>query len=140
MCSDQGYCRFAAVGFPIRTSPDQRLYTATRGFSQCPTSFFGIWRLGIHRKPLVAYLHNTENSDLFLDFLSSFMRLLRCAGLHNAHYSVFKVRSNFRLLQQLTAEGQLRFSSGAPLNLQLIILDKTARQTAGLSQAARFYL
>ena len=35
------YCGFAAVGFPIRISPDRRLYTAPRGFSQCPTSFFG---------------------------------------------------------------------------------------------------
>jgi hypothetical protein len=44
-----------AGGFPIRRSPDQRLYTAPRGFSQCPTSFIGIWRQGIHRKPYVAY-------------------------------------------------------------------------------------
>ena len=31
-----------------------RLYTATRGLSQCPTSFVGILRQGIHRRPLVA--------------------------------------------------------------------------------------
>ncbi len=49
-----GYARFARMGFPIRRSPDQRLYTAPRGLSQCPTSFFGIWRQGIHRKLLVA--------------------------------------------------------------------------------------
>ena len=58
-------CRFATAGFPIRTSPDQRLYTAPRGFSQCPTSFFGTWRQGIHRKPLVAYLLDAETSLLF---------------------------------------------------------------------------
>ena len=49
-----GYCGFAAVGFPIRRSPDRRLYTAPRGFSQCPTSFVGTYRQGIHRKLLVA--------------------------------------------------------------------------------------
>jgi hypothetical protein len=51
---NQGYCWIAAVGFPIRRSPDQRLYTAPRGLSQCPTSFIGTWRQGIHRKLLVA--------------------------------------------------------------------------------------
>ena len=54
MCSGKRCHWFAMAGFPIRTSPDQRLYTATRGFSQCPTSFFGTWRLGILRKLLVA--------------------------------------------------------------------------------------
>ena len=38
---NQGYCWFATVGFPIRKSSDQRLYTASRGLSQCPTSFIG---------------------------------------------------------------------------------------------------
>ena len=71
MCSATGYCGFAAVGFPIRISPDQRLYTAPRGFSQCPTSFIGIWRQGIHRKPLVAYLRDAENSKFFAFFSSS---------------------------------------------------------------------
>ena len=41
-------------GFPIRKSSDQHLYTATRGLSQCPTSFIGTWRQGIHHRPLVA--------------------------------------------------------------------------------------
>ena len=38
---NQGYCWFATAGFPIRKSSDQRLYTASRGLSQCPTSFIG---------------------------------------------------------------------------------------------------
>ena len=46
-------CGFAAGGFPIRISSDQRLCTAPRGFSQCPTSFVGTYRQGIHRKLLV---------------------------------------------------------------------------------------
>ena len=57
--------RFARVGFPIRTSPDQSLYTAPRDLSQCPTSFIGIWRQGIHRKPLVASPRDAENLLLF---------------------------------------------------------------------------
>ena len=75
--TDKGSHRFAVGGFPIRTSPDQRLYTATRGFSQCPTSFVGIWRLGIHHKPLLAYLPSTESSIVFS--LSSFFLFLLCA-------------------------------------------------------------
>ena len=78
----QRYRWFAAVGFPIRTSPDQRLYTASRGLSQCPTSFFGIWRQGIHHKLLVASPRDAENSSLFstifLCVLHS-IRLLRCS-------------------------------------------------------------
>ncbi len=57
-------CWFATGGFPIRTSPDHSLYTAPRGFSQCPTSFFGIRRLGIHHKPCVASLRDAETSVL----------------------------------------------------------------------------
>ena len=36
-----GYTRFARVGFPIRTSPDQSLLPAPRGLSQVATSFIG---------------------------------------------------------------------------------------------------
>ena len=32
-----------------------RLHTPHQSFSQCTTSFFGIWHQGIHRTPLVAY-------------------------------------------------------------------------------------
>ena len=80
MCSTKGYHRSAVVGFPIRISPDHRLYTATRGFSQCPTSFFGTWRQGILRKPLLAYLHHAEISLLLAPSRYFFI-----------HYSVGKV-------------------------------------------------
>ena len=74
-------CRWiAAAGFPIRKSPDQHLYTASRGLSQCPTSFIGIWRQGIHRKPLVTYSRDAEKSNFFsfsyVDALS--IQLVRC--------------------------------------------------------------
>jgi hypothetical protein len=39
------------VGCPIRTSTDQRLLAAPRGFSQRATSFFASWCQGIHRMP-----------------------------------------------------------------------------------------
>jgi hypothetical protein len=45
---------FGAVGFPIRTSPDQRLLAAPRGISSLATSFFGSWRQGIRRAPFFA--------------------------------------------------------------------------------------
>ena len=48
-----------AAGSPQRVSTFghprvDRLYTANRGLSQCPTSFVGTWRQGIHRELLVA--------------------------------------------------------------------------------------
>ncbi len=67
-----GHAWVACVGFPIRTPPDRSLYTAPRGFSQCPASFFGVWRQGIHRKPFVASFRDAESSTLF-----RFSRLLR---------------------------------------------------------------
>ena len=48
-----------------------RLFAAHRGLSQRPASFFGTWRLGIHRKPLVASACDTENSILFHAFSSN---------------------------------------------------------------------
>jgi hypothetical protein len=67
--------RFTYAGFPIRRSPDRRLYTAPRSFSQCPTSFIGICRLGIHHKLLVAYFRDKENSILFFLSSASFLSL-----------------------------------------------------------------
>jgi hypothetical protein len=85
LCVQQSRYRwFATVGFPIRISPDQRLYTASRGLSQCPTSFFGIWRQGIHHKLLVASPRDAENSISLL--LTIFFV---CFAL----YSVFKVQA-----------------------------------------------
>ena len=41
-----------SVGFPIRRSADQCLFTAPHGFSQCITSFFASDCQGIHQMPL----------------------------------------------------------------------------------------
>jgi hypothetical protein len=82
-----GHHRFAVMGFPIRISPDRRLYTAPRGFSQCPTSFIGAWRQGIHRKPFVASLRDAENSKFFAQIVRlragpSSCSFLGPSGLH----------------------------------------------------------
>jgi hypothetical protein len=53
MDSGSGAQPLHCAGFPIRTSPDQRLLTAPRGVSSFATSFFGSWRLGIHRALLL---------------------------------------------------------------------------------------
>jgi hypothetical protein len=55
MCSPQAAWACPHAGFPIRTSPAQRLHTPYRGFTQCTTSFIGSWHQGIHRMLLVAY-------------------------------------------------------------------------------------
>ena len=41
------------MGCPIRTSTDQRLLAAPRGFSQRATSFIASWCQGIHRMPFL---------------------------------------------------------------------------------------
>src|SRR5690606_33185061 len=50
----KGYLRFSQVGSPIRKSPVQRLFAATRGISVLIPSFVGYWCLGIHPMPLLA--------------------------------------------------------------------------------------
>ena len=49
---DSGRDTRCRVGFPIRTSADQRSLASPRGFSQRATSFIASWRQGIHRTPL----------------------------------------------------------------------------------------
>ncbi len=49
------------VGFPIRTSADQRSLASPRGFSQRATSFFASWRQGIHRTPF-SYSNNANTA------------------------------------------------------------------------------
>ena len=51
MYSDTDTAR--AVGFPIRTSSDQRLLPSPRGFSQGATSFVAFQCQGIHQMPFL---------------------------------------------------------------------------------------
>ena len=52
--STRGDWALPQPGFPIRTSPDQRLLATPRSFTQPATSFIGSWRQGIHPVPFVA--------------------------------------------------------------------------------------
>jgi hypothetical protein len=103
MCSTGRCCGFAAAGFPIRKSSDQRLYTASRGLSQCPASFIGIWRQGIHRKPLVASPRDAEKLVLF--------------GLHHTNQLLFSCQGS---VSPLTGERCPPLSSRTRLNVQLL--------------------
>ena len=63
-------------GCPIRTSPDQSLLAAPRGFSQPSTSFIGSWCQGIHRAPLLARRldlsnHQAGRINVLVSFVSS---------------------------------------------------------------------
>ena len=42
------------LGFPIRKFTDQYLLAIPRDLSELTPSFFGSWRQGIHRMPLLA--------------------------------------------------------------------------------------
>lgn len=48
MDSVHGKLSSLSLGFPIRTSPDQRLLASPRGLSQLATSFIAFWCQGIH--------------------------------------------------------------------------------------------
>jgi hypothetical protein len=50
------------VGCPIRTSTDQRLLAAPRGFAQRATSFIASWCQGIHRMPFSCSRHTMHRN------------------------------------------------------------------------------
>ena len=58
MYSDMDNIRLRMLGFPIRKSPGQSVFAATRGLSQLVTSFIALHRQGIHQLPLV-HLYNS---------------------------------------------------------------------------------
>ena len=70
---------------PARVSPFGhlrllRVHTPRRSFSQCTTSFIGIWHQGIHRTLLVAYPNHLIRRSRCSRVSLSRMQLLRCAG------------------------------------------------------------
>jgi hypothetical protein len=91
-----------------------RLFTANRSLSQCPTSFVGTWRQGIHRKLLVASPRDAENLILF--------------GLHQKDQSLFGCQGS---ISPLTGERCVPHSSSTPLDCQLISFDKATQLIAG---------
>ncbi len=81
-------------GFPIRISPDRWLFTPPRSFSQCPTSFIGTHRPGIHHKLLVASSRDTENSVLLLH---CYYFTYCCLSAYFSDYALVKEQSPFLL-------------------------------------------
>ena len=51
-----GFPTFSWKGYPIRISPDHRLFAPPRSFSQLVTSFFASKSLGIPHTPLLTFL------------------------------------------------------------------------------------
>ena len=52
------------MGSPIRKSTDLCSLAAPRGLSQLATSFFGAWRLGIHRAPFTTCPFNARSQTI----------------------------------------------------------------------------
>src|ERR1700738_4669108 len=72
MYSAKGLQASPCRGCPLRTSPDQSLLAAPRGFSQPSTSFIGSWCQGIHRAPLLARRLDLSNPPSRQDQCSHF--------------------------------------------------------------------
>ena len=81
MYSAMGHLASPRWGCPIRTSPDQSLLAAPRGFSQPSTSFIGSWCQGIHRAPLLARRLDLSNSPSRQDQCSQKKPLLFSTSL-----------------------------------------------------------
>ena len=84
-----------------------RLFTANRSLSQCPTSFIGTWRQGIHHKPLVASPRDAEKSILlmFLMFGLHTIQLVRYGWLTPVHRLTGDGRSSLLPGSHLSASG-----------------------------------
>ena len=66
------------LGFPIRKSPDQRVFASPRSLSQLITSFIAYWCQGIHRTPLVAW----SNSSCYIsNIYKVYIRLLQLSNI-----------------------------------------------------------
>src|SRR6266852_5484021 len=99
-------------GCPIRTSPDQSLLAAPRGFSQPSTSFIGSWCQGIHRAPLLARRLDLSNSPSRQDQCS---QKNPCSVLHQARKyqaSVSVCSTTLRFFRCITS-ARLSTSRGA---------------------------
>ena len=138
-CPSPGLCIQPgdAAGSPQRVSPfgNPRINACSRlpeSLSQCPTSFIGTWRQGIHRKPLVASPRDAEKLILF--------------GLHQKlsiqinNYSVVKV-----LFSPLTGDRCASHLSSTRIGSQLFFSTKRPGSSPGrvvlpLRSEPTFYL
>ena len=58
--------RTLQVGFPIRKSADQSLFSAPHGLSQSTTSFIASYRQGIHQTPLLRLIRSRRRKTALL--------------------------------------------------------------------------
>ena len=120
-----GCMRFAHAGFPIRTSPDQRLCAPTRSFSQLVTSFIGSQCQGIRPAPFMFDLfdgHPFHYSVSYLDFLMNCAISLPAKG----RYDTRSDRSDLDFLETFLNcfnHASDVFLSSTLLRLDIILLE-----------------
>ena len=116
-----GYLSSSQAGFPIRISPDRRLFAPPRSFSQLVTSFFASESLGIPRTP-------------FLNFLvsSSIVKVFTIVPIVTIVTIVYTFDSSFSLIclvypicqRSLRRRGGTSVSRGGSLPLQPRLTDR----------------
>ena len=105
-----------------------RLFTANRSLSQCPTSFIGTWRQGIHRKLLVASPRDAENLILF-GLHQKDQYLFGCQGSISLSCTALLVLAPFFLV--LTGDRYAPLLSSTRISCQLLFTDNATRLIAG---------
>ena len=91
------------VGCPIRTSTDQRLLAAPRGFSQRATSFIASWCQGIHRMPFLYSISRSRPEGRDLTMHRNHPQGIRMASgniVFSAHNTIFPNGHSVALPQQ----------------------------------------
>ena len=102
---------FSRAGCPIRTSTDQSLFAATRGFSQLTTSFFASRSLGIPRSPFSTFSRESRALLCSSSPEQPRPRLFSCFA-----YEIAVLPSQPEIDSRIS-EFQTDFLSSLPLNL-----------------------
>ena len=96
------------MGFPIRTSPDQRLLASPRGLSQLTTSFIACLRQGIHTYALSSLTTKSTEDTKYKNVLvrawctSARLRIRRPFSLLSTpHYLFSNARQHIQLSKNL---------------------------------------
>ena len=106
------------MGKPTAANPQYRRQRQMCIRDRCPTSFFGTWRQGIHRKPLVASPRDAEKLILFG------LHKNNCQFINN--YSVVKV-----LFSPLTGDRCASHLSSTRVGSQLFFSTKRPGSSPG---------
>jgi hypothetical protein len=117
------------VGCPIRTSTDQRLLAAPRGFSQRATSFIASWCQGIHRMPFSCSKNAHARKPSSVTRIAPRQRSLRSAPPDQARWRAQQVSPlNTSPPQATEAAGQTSRQERAETHQNLIHPDKDHKQ------------